>query len=177
MWGHPTYDLASLMTIKPTFRKNSRLLEQAGSSGADPNPQPCNAQKIWAKQHGKIELISIRRSGSTGFIKAYLNQYLQHLVSLYHASNSQPDPFEKVYRNCQYGGSPNHDVHPDLDHTYRLNLYISCRNKHRISWFSPYLMAVCSDRNRIFLMITAFFKSAKEENALHQLLNAGPRPC
>lgn len=59
------------------------------------------AKQIESKQTGKIQLISIKGAEVTGFVKAYLDQYVNHLVALDTAAKGNPDTFEKLYHDYQ----------------------------------------------------------------------------
>lgn len=95
--------LKELENVELITISKSAIQQKVGSGELDGviHLQKGFAQAIYTKHPGKIQLIAIKGAEVTGFVKAYLDQYLQHLVALVRASNGNPDTFEKLYRNYQ----------------------------------------------------------------------------
>lgn len=61
------------------------------------------SERIFSGKPGNIEIVSIKGTQITGFIKSYLYQYLDNITLISKAAAGDKNMFEKMYKNYQQG--------------------------------------------------------------------------
>lgn len=60
------------------------------------------SESILTGEPGSIQIVSIKGAQITGFVKSYLNNYLENIFAISKAAKGDPNTFEKMYTHYQH---------------------------------------------------------------------------